>query len=191
MSFVQDYGLLRNLEEGTFVTTGNPLDLAISGRGFFVIESDLGPRYTRNGHFRLDEEGNLVTQGGLKVLDIDSDTINFGPDVQSITVAADGTIPGESPEDGIIARLQIVAFENEQRMRPVGGGLYEATDESEPADNARVVQGMIESSNVQAVVEITRMIDVLRSYQATQKMLETGHDLQRRAIDKLGRVRAS
>ena len=185
ISFVQDIGLIRDLAEGEMVQTGNPLDVAINGRGFFVVETENGPRYTRNGNFTTNDIGQLVTNEGRLLLDEDNQPIQLDLADGELTIAGDGTITSEI---GPIAKLQLVTFDNPQRLQKQGSTLYSTEDPPLPAENTRVVQGMLEKSNVQGVLEVTRMIHVMRSYQATQKMLDTGHELQRRAIDKLGRA---
>ena len=185
ISFVQDVALIRDTSEGELVRTGNSLDVAISGEGYFVIETDNGPRYTRNGNFTTNDIGQLVTNEGRLVLDDDNQPIQLDLADGELTFAGDGTITSEI---GPIARLQLVTFENPQRLRKEGSTLYTTNDPPLPAENAKVVQGMLEKSNVQGVIEVTRMIDVMRTYQSTQKMIDTGHELQRRAIDKLGRA---
>ena len=188
ISFVQDVALIRDTSEGELTRTGNPLDVAISGEGYFVVETDNGPRYTRNGNFTTNDIGQLVTNEGRLLLDVDNQPIQLDLADGELTIASDGTITSEI---GPIARLQLVAFENPQRLRKEGSTLYTTNDPPLPADKARIVQGMLEKSNVQGVIEVTRMIDVMRTYQRAQKMVDTGHELQRRAIDKLGRAGSS
>ena len=187
ISFVSDYGVLRNLTEGEFRPTGSTLDLAISGPGYFVVDTEDGIRYTRNGHFRLDAEGTLITPEGDPVLDDDDRPIIIDSGQSDVTITADGTVstPGLEEEG---PRLQLVEFENEQRLRKTGGSYYSTNETPLPAETARIVQGMIEGSNVKPIVEMTEMIRVLRSYQAVKGMLDGQHELQRRAIDKLGGV---
>lgn len=185
VSFVQDIGLIRDLAEGEMQPTGNPLDLAIGGQGFFVVETLDGPLYTRNGNFTTNDVGQLATNEGLLVLDDDNQPIQLDLADGELTISGDGTITSDL---GPIARLQVVKFENPQSLKKLGSTLYSANELPTPVEDIKVVQGMLEKSNVQAVLEITRMIDVMRSYQSTQRMVDTGHELQRRAIDKLGRA---
>lgn len=186
ISFVSDFGTLRNLQQGEFKPTGSPLDLAISGPGYFVVDTEAGTRYTRNGHLQLDSEGTLVTPEGDPVLDDNDRPIVIDSSQSEVTITADGVIstPGleESP------RLQIVEFENEQKLRKVGGSYYATSETPLPAETARIVQGMIEGSNVKPIVEMANMIRVLRAYQSVKGLLDSQHELQRRAIDKLGGV---
>ena len=106
---------------------------------------------------------------------------NSGP----ITITADGTV---STEQGQIGKIKLVQFEREQFMKDLGGGLY-ATDEAPvPATDLKVVQGAVEESNVQSVVEMTQMIDISRQYATTQKIIDAEHERQRNAITKLSRL---
>ena len=187
ISFVSDYGVLRNLAEGDFRPTGAPLDLAISGPGYFVVDTEAGTRYTRNGHFRLDAEGTLITPEGHPVLDDNDRPIVIDSGQSEITITADGTISTPGLEEDS-PRLQLVQFENEQKLRKTGGSYYSTNETPLPAETARIVQGTIEGSNVKPIVEMTDMIRVLRSYQSVKGMLDGQHELQRRAIDKLGSV---
>lgn len=185
MSFVQDVAVARNLEDGELSPTGNPLDMALSGRGYFAVETPEGLRYTRNGHFRFDAEGRLVTQDGFAVLDEGGQPIQADPDLAQLQVSPDGTMtigPGQT------ARLQVVGFANEYKLSPVGAGLYETEEQPQPAPAAKVMQGMLEGSNVEPILEMNSMIELSRAYQSTQQMLENDHDLRRRTIRQLAQV---
>ena len=186
MSFVRDLAVARDFQEGSFSDTSNELDFAIHGPGWFVIETNDGNRYTRNGHFRLDAEGQLVTTAGHRVLDVDGRPISFDPETNGIKVRADGSLLVDDEEQG---RLQIAAFPNEQLLRKVSGNLYRTDAIPAPAENASVLQGKIEKSNVQPIIEMTKMINALRSYQGAQKIIENEHERLRSAIDKLTRDR--
>ena len=161
ISFVRDIATMRDTAAGTLKETGNPLDLAIRGPGYFVVETEDGERYTRNGHFRLDEAGQLVTQGGNPVLSDSGQPFFFSPEDSAIMVAPDGTV---STENGELGRIRVVRFENDQELRETTGGLL--TSESPPQDveTPDVAQNMLENSNVQPIMEIARMIAVERAY---------------------------
>lgn len=179
VAFVQDLGVLRDTREGPLTRTENPLDMAIHGEGYFQIETEAGMRYTRNGHFRLDDGGMLVTSQGFAVLDTADNPIILAPNESQINVASDGTV---STENGQVAKLKVVRFENDQELRKAGDGLYETTLDPEAIDRPSIVQGMMEESNVQPVVEITRMTQILREYQGVQKMIDAEHERQLKAI---------
>lgn len=183
LSFVIDQGLHRNMAAGEFRTTGNQLDFAISGDGFFKLQTPEGMRYTRNGHFQLDNTGRLVNDQGHPVLDDGGAPIFFDAEETNIEVAADGTISTELGERG---RLGLVAFENPRAMTKTGGNLFE-TDQAEiQAPDADLMQGALEGANVKAVQEMTNMIDVMRSYTSAAKLVETASEMKRRAVQELG-----
>jgi len=182
LSFVQDMGLLRDTREGPLTKTDNPLDVAIHGDGYFQIETQAGMRYTRNGHFRLDQSGMLVNSQGFAVMDKNDNPIIFAPNETRIEIAGDGTV---STENGVVASLKVVRFANQQNLRKAGDSLYETTDQPEVVERPQVVQGMMEESNVQPVVEITKMTELLRQYQAAQQMIEKEHERTMKAIETL------
>jgi flagellar basal-body rod protein FlgF len=185
MSFVQDHAMFRNTAEGPLTPTDNPLDMAIHGQGYFVVDTPDGPRYSRSGHFRLDEAGQMVTTDGYPVLSTRDQPFFFAPTETKITVSRDGSI---STENGLVGRLRVVRFDNEHEMRKVSGGLYTSAATPNDVEKPDVAQGMLEGSNVQPVVEITTMIELMRSYQAMTKMLDTEHERQRKAMDVLART---
>lgn len=187
VAFVQDIGLLRDTGEGAMTTTGNSLDFAMSGDGYFVIDTPEGPRYTRNGHFRLDQSGMLVTEDGAAVMQTGNQPIIFAPNESTISVAGDGTI---STENGAVGRFRVVRFDNQQQLQKAGASLYDTVAEPLDVPRAQVVQGMLEESNVKPVVEMSKMIAIVRDYQGVQKMLDNEHERQLRAIQVLGQKQA-
>jgi flagellar basal-body rod protein FlgF len=182
LAFVQDVGVARDLSAGPMTPTGNPLDLAIQGPGYFAIQTDHGARYGRSGQFRLNESGELVTAAGDRVLDDGGAPLSLPGDAGPIALAADGTVSGAQ---GPLGRIGVVEFADEQRLRKVGGGLYQADQPPAPAEHSRVVQGVLEGSNVQPILEMTEMMATVRAYQAVQRLLDTHHELQRRAIERV------
>ncbi|HEY1707398.1 MAG TPA: flagellar basal-body rod protein FlgF [Rhizomicrobium sp.] len=185
ISFVQDRGVTRDLTAGKFETTNAPFDVAINGSGYFTVSTPNGDRYTRNGHFTLDGDGKLVTQEGNAVQG-DGGDITVTPDDGDVTIAEDGTISGKQ---GQLGRLKVTAFANERQMRKEGNSLYateQAPDDSAPP--AKLTQGMLETSNVEPVVEISHMIEVMRAYDATTTLSQSHEQMMRDAIDKLGNM---
>ncbi len=182
VSFVRDPAQLRDLSVGPMSDTGAALDLAIDGPGYFVVDTPQGTRYTRDGHFKLDAQGQVTTAAGDPVL-AGGGPIVFPIDAKDIQIASDGTI---STEQGELGRIDIVTFDNEQLLERVMGNAYDAGEAiATAAIGSEVVQGMLEASNVQGVGEMTRMIETLRSYQAAQRFSEQEHERQRRAIQAL------
>ena len=183
LSFVQDVSSFYNTESGALKSTGNPLDMGIQGDGYFTVETGDGPRYTRDGSFMIDGENQLVTKQGRLVLDGQGNPIDIPEAATTIEVARDGTI---STENGELATLDIVTFENPQALMKRADNLYDPEDMApQPSEEAVVHQGMLEDSNVQAITEMTEMMDVVRSYQSTKKMMDNDHDRQLRAIRSL------
>jgi flagellar basal-body rod protein FlgF len=182
LAFVQDVATIRDLDPGTITTTGNPLDLAIEGQGYFVVETPDGARYTRSGQFRLNDAGELVTGDGHPVLDDGGGPFVVPPESAALSIAGDGTV---SSAQGVLGRIDLVTFQNEKRLEKAGGSLYRTGQPAVPADGARVVQGALEGSNVQPILEMTRMMTTVRAYQGTQRLLDAHHEMQRRAIEKM------
>ncbi|WP_298724588.1 flagellar basal-body rod protein FlgF [uncultured Ferrovibrio sp.] len=185
MSFVNDFGVLRDFRAGKLEQTGNSLDLAINGPGYLTVDTPQGRRYTRDGHLRLDADRRLVTSGGHPVLDNRGREIVFPEDGGAPSISADGTITvGEQQ----LGKIDLVTFDNEQELRKTAQGLYATAQEPVIAPaNSTLVQGMLEASNVEPIVEMTNMIELLRQYQSTQTMLESEHERVRNAIQRLGR----
>ncbi|MCZ6588400.1 MAG: flagellar basal-body rod protein FlgF [Alphaproteobacteria bacterium] len=185
IAYVVDKGTVRNLNPGPVNYTGNPLDIAIEGRGYFVVETDEGISYTRNGAFQLDSSGQLVTSSGAAVLNDGNDPIVFAPGETQINITRDGTI---STENGTIGRFRLVEFVDEQAMTNLGNSLMETEQEPLEASDSAIVQGMLEGSNVIAIAEITRMIQLLRSYQAANQLIVSEDEREQQAIEMLTRT---
>ena len=158
--------------QGGLVRTGRGLDLALNGKGFFVIETAAGPRYTRNGVFRTNPQGQLVDSAGRMVAG-EGGPITLPPNVNAemVSVAQDGTI---SAQGRALGKLRIVDFESYAGLQPVGDSLYSAGLDGEPvpAANASVQQGFQETSNVKAVEELVGLITVTRLYEANIKGIQ-------------------
>jgi flagellar basal-body rod protein FlgF len=181
LSFVEDAGIMRDWTAGTLRPTGNPLDLAINGEGYFVVGTPDGDRYTRNGRFALDATGQIVTGDGNPVQS-DGGPIIVPTEDAKLVIAADGTV---STETGIIGRIRVVRFVDPQALAAIGAGLYRTDAAPEPDGVSKISQGMVEDSNVQPIIEMTNLIQVTRDYQAAQKMIDAEHERQRRAIANL------
>lgn len=186
VAFAAENGSMRDTRPGPMERTGNPLDVALSGPGYFAVQTEDGVRFTRHGSFRPDEQGRLTLGNGLLVLGEGGAPISLPAGESNIEIDRRGAIAGTK---GPIGRLRIVKFEDEQAMRKTGDNLLETDAEPQPIDQrTQVAQGMIEGSNVQGIVEVTRMIEIMRRYQAVGRVLEQEHERARRAIDKLSRV---
>ncbi len=183
ISIVHDVGFVRDLSEGPMTETNNPLDMAIHGDGFFTVQTLDGPRYTRHGVFQLDSDGRIVNTEGHQLLGTGGTAITIPIDAENVVIAKDGTISADTAEVG---KVEIVRFADAQALTKIGSGLYDAeTQIPEPATDAQVIQGMIETSNVKGVIEMTQMINTVRSYQAAAKLADTEHQLILDAIEAL------
>ena len=185
VSFVLDRGVIRDLSKGRVEQTGSLLDLAIDGPGYFVLQTPQGERYTRNGHFRFDEQGQVVSDDGY-ALQSDGGAITLQPQEGDLRVGGDGSL---SSDLQVLGKLRIVNFANERALKKTGNSLYDAAGQApDTIASPRVRQGMIEKSNVEPVLEIARMIDVMRAYQASADLTKSGEDLLQQAIQKIGAV---
>ena len=183
VSFVQDKGVVRDLNEGRLETTKNTFDVALNGPGYFVVQTPTGGnQYTRNGHFTLDGSGQIVTEDGMPVMG-DGGPITISTNDGAIHIANDGTVSGAN---GQITKLQVVDFANDRLLQKEGSSLYSTTQTPNPVTTTTVQQGMLESSNVEPVTEISHMIEIMRAYQATASLTQQQETLLSQAIDKLG-----
>ena len=181
VSFVLDDGNTYDLNPGQMVTTGNETDVAIDGKGWFVVQTPQGERYTRNGSFAIDNQGTLVTRDGNQVM-TEAGPLVLQPGETNLTIAADGTI---STSQGSRGKLRVVDFQSPKDLKKIGETLFSGNN-PQPATLPSLRQGQIEKSNVRAVVEMSRMIEVSRNYQAIAQWMAQADDLRRSAIDKLG-----
>lgn len=180
---VEAASIARDSSAGSVVQTGNQLDVAIQGDGYFAVETPLGERFTRNGRFSLDAEGRLVTSTGHPVLGDDGGPIFFAPTESSIQIGADGTV--STVEGGEIATIGIVKFADDNLLRRTPEGFYAADAVPEPAVDAKLAQGFIEESNVQPVLETVEMMQVLRDFRAAQTVIQNEHERETRTIRAL------
>ncbi len=185
LSFVQDLGTMRDTKQGPITRTGNSLDLALQGEGYLKVETPLGIRYTRNGRFQLDGTGQVVTAQGYPVLADGDRPLTVPTDAQDITVTRDGTV---STAQGEAGRIAIVRFDNERDLVPASGGLYVTEAQPSATTDTVVVQGMIEGSNVEPIVEMTRMMTISHNFNFAKDLGDSESDRTRSAIDKLGKV---
>lgn len=184
LAYVRDIAQYRNMQEGPVIQTGNDLDLAIHGDGYFAVETPQGTRYTRDGNFTLDATGQLTTKSGHPVLSAGGQPFVFGPTDSNISIASDGTI---STNNGELGKLELVAFDNNQRLEKVSGGLYSSKDDPKPAENTAIVQGAVEGSNINPMLEMTRMIQVQRAYESATSLIEREDKRQQSVLDLIAR----
>lgn len=182
LSFVLDYGQFSSTAPGPMTQTGNSFNVALNGPGFLTVQLPDGTlAYTRDGDFQKNQQGQLLTSSGYPVVGAGG-PITVPSDSTEFIVDERGVI---SDQTGQIGRLNIVEFENLQSLKPTGGNAYTSKDQPIEAEKTTVAQGFLEGSNVQPVVETTRMIKILRQFQSVQRMLEAEHERQRTAIQRL------
>lgn len=174
--FTQDFGIFKDFQEGAFQETGNQLDVAIQGDGFFALETTQGERYTRKGQFSLDYEGKIVTKEGDVLLSENSEPFFIAPGEKEIYISESGDV---STENGVIGRLKVVAFADNQKLKKIGNTMFENVEgntmEVGVAD-IRIKQRMVEKSNVEPIVEMSKMIKLQRSYEYVQQMIDEEHE---------------
>ncbi len=187
VKFVSADGVNRDFSQGVLVKTGATLDLAIEGQGFFQVQGTNGARFTRDGRFTTDPTGKLVSQGGLPVLDDSGGEIIIDTEKGQVSIGQDGSM---SQGNERIGKVGMFTFANAGVLEKAGDNLYRNTSNLTPekAEAANLRQGHLESSNVKPIIEISRMVEVSRAYETTSKMIDSGADLSRRAIERLGRV---
>jgi flagellar basal-body rod protein FlgF len=194
VSYVLDNGTFKDFTQGPTEQTKNPLDVAIDGGGFLVVQTPAGERYTRDGGLQINNQGQLVTATGDPVLGT-SGPIVFQPTDHDITIAADGNVTvveGVGHTDSVRGKLRLVGFAQAQRLLKEGSNLYSAGEGGapQPDTKSQVRQGFVEKSNVNSVAEMSRMIEVTRAYTQMATMLQTQSDLHKTAIEKLADVPA-
>lgn len=160
-------------EPGALQHTERPLDVALRGDGFFVVDGPNGPLYTRNGAFELDSQGVLQTAGGQPVMGT-SGRITIPPGTGQILIREDGTVVADDSEVG---QLKVAEFSDTSQLNPAGTTLFEAPQGVRPKPSQSTVhQGCLESSNVQVVDEMVRMIAGMRMYEASQRAMKAISD---------------
>jgi flagellar basal-body rod protein FlgF len=183
LAFTHETGTYRDLTPGALEQTGNALDVAIEGDAYFQIDDEVGPLYTRVGRFTLNPDGQVVTLDGKALLTEGGTPLILAPNETQIAISENGTV---STENGIVGKIALYTFEDSQKLERVSGGLFDAGDmEAQPATDATIHQGMVEGSNVQPIVEMTHMIQVQRSYEMVNNLLDTEHERKGKAYDVL------
>lgn len=168
LQYVQDRATWRDTAAGPLTQTGNSLDLAISGEGFFAVATPGGERYTRAGRFTLDTDGRIVDADG-NALQGAGGALVIPPEAGRIAISAEGTV---STDQGEIGRLRVVRFDDENRLRAEGNRLFRADAPAQDIPQPKVVQGVVEESNVQSVLELTLLMEDMREFQMATTFIE-------------------
>ena len=164
---------------GFYKETGNPLELAIMGEGYFVVNTPQGERYTRNGVFSLSPEGRLVTSDGYPVLGKNGEIIVDKGDF-SVDESGQVFLNGKLSD-----KLRIVSFT--APLLKEGSSLFRGEEPVEVA-NPKIAQGFVEESNVNAIEEMVNMINLMRAYEANQKVIQTEDSTLEKAVNEVGRI---
>ncbi len=184
-AYVQDAGTVRDWSQGPLTRTGNSLDVALQGTGFLEVETAAGTRYTRDGRLKLDAQGQLVTLDGEPVLGEGDRPIIVPPGSAGITIGQDGTI---TTNTGTVGKLAVVSFDELQGLEAETDGLYTTDETPAQATDTRVMQGMIEESNVKPVIEMTRLMQASRAVARAKTFQDNEADRHKSAIDRLAKV---
>jgi flagellar basal-body rod protein FlgF len=185
LSYVIDAGTPLDVSSGPVEFTGNPLDVAIKGDAFLAVQTPAGERYTRNGALEINPQGQLVTSDGHVVLG-DNGPITFTPQETGFGISADGIVSSEQGQRG---KLRLVRFVDPQKLHSEGANLFSSPNRGQPAGTTSYVQsGALERSNVKPVVEMSRLIEVNRSYSNVASMIGRMDELRRSAISRLADV---
>ena len=179
---VRTAAIHKDHSSGTVVQTGNALHAALDGSGYFTIETESGEQvYTRDGSFSQDSDGNLTTAGGLLV----GGNVNIPQGVTDISFLRDGTVQVMLPDDDdytVVGQLEVMDFSNRAGLQPLGGNLFQETPESgdpipvEAGIEVHVVQGFLETSNVDVSEELIEMIMAQRAYELNSKVIQAADE---------------
>ncbi|MEQ8806872.1 MAG: flagellar basal-body rod protein FlgF [Rhodospirillales bacterium] len=185
LTYTRDLATRLDVTDGAIETTGNQLDMAIRNDGFFVVRDPQGTEhYTRNGQFRLDTGGQIVNQQGYPLLSTGGQPMTLGPNDAEVNIGRDGTI---STENGQLGKIKVVRFDNTQDLVQTSGALF--TSITPPIDVASpdVIQGALEGSNVEPILEMAKMIELHRSYESAKSFIEREDERQKEMIRSLVR----
>jgi flagellar basal-body rod protein FlgG len=192
VSYVQVTQTLTDYAQGSLIKTDNPLNVAIEGKGFFVINTPHGDRYTRNGNFHLDGLGQLVDHKGNMIMTRSDEPILIPFGTKQITINQDGSIFGGAEiEQDLLGQLKIVNFSNLHALTKEGGGFYKISDpmiKEILVDDAKVLQGFTENSNANAIHEMIQMIETVRQLEAYQKIIQSIDEADDQSVNSLARV---
>ena len=190
-AYWMQYSSYTDFSSGEMKKTGNPFDLALTGRGFFCVQTPDGVRYTRRGDFTVDSDEVLVTQEGWPVLgqggEIQIKLAKPSEEKREFSVSEDGFVTVDGSQ---VDRIRLVDFTNSSGLEKAGHGFYRAVNPNALEDmdeDFRVSQGFLELSNVDVVRMMTEMIEVLRGYESYQKTMRSIDDMNAKLINDVGR----
>lgn len=188
VSYTVDAGSGLDFSNGPLAQTGRSLDIAVSGNAVIAVQTAGGERYTRNGSLQIDSKGVLVTSDGYAVMG-SSGALSFSPQENDIQIGKDGTITTNQGEKG---KIRIMTYSSVTQLENAGANVYSATSPLKPATaEVKVEAGYLERSNVRPVYEMSRLIEVNRTYAAVAAIIQQTDALRRTAIDRLSDAGAS
>lgn len=171
-----------SMEQGALTQTNGTFDFAIEGDGFFLIETPGGERLTRSGSFSPNAAGDLVTMSGHRVLDAGGAPVFVPGSGSNLQVASDGTL---SSDGQVLGQIGLFRPTDPINMEREDGVMFRTQGGVEPAENANMLQGFLEGSNVNAISQMSRMIEIQRAYEMGQSFLETEDQRIRNAVKSL------
>lgn len=183
-NFVEDLSSYRDMSQGSLSETGNPMDLAIQGKGYFAIQTPQGERYTRAGNFTINDQGELCTMTGNQVLDDSGQPITFEDKDDKVTFYANGKIEVDGEERGSVGVYQ---FKNEKSLKKDSNNLFSSEEVPVLDEEPKIVQGMLEDSNVKPIVEMTNLIEIQRDFERSAKFINTLYELQQNSIQRIAK----
>jgi flagellar basal-body rod protein FlgF len=175
-----------DFSQGTLLPTGNSMDLALSGKGFFVVSTPAGPLYTRGGSFRFSQTGQLQTEDGFDLQGIDGKPILLDTS-KTFDVRPDGTILQDGQE---VSRIAVVDFEDPKVLAKRGGNYFKssASTSPTPALQTEIRQGHLEKGNSDSTHAASSIVTILRQFEALQKAMTIGADMNRRSVEDVAKV---
>ena len=185
LAFTRDIATMLDTSDGPMEKTGNSLDLGINGEGYFVIKTEDGERYTRNGRFQLDDGGQLVNQNGDPLLSTSNQPLFLSPEDTEIVISRDGTV---STNNGDLGRIRLVSFENQQKLKRSAGGLFTSEERPKDVESPEINQGMLEGSNVKPIFEMAKMITIHRSYDVIRSFIQREDERMRNMVRELAKT---
>ena len=184
VSFVIDRASYTDYKTGPIIRTQNQFDIAINGEGWLSVQTPDGVQYTRDGRMVVAPSGELTALDSSPVLGEGGEPILIPlEEIANVAIGRDGAITAGEIQ---IGRIEVFRFDNEQELIRQSDGRYEAQENPQVAENAALIQGAIEGANVDPIREVTRLIELSRSYESASRMASDVHDQKTDAIKRLG-----
>ncbi len=182
LAFASQSGAWRDTTTGAVKNTGSPLDLAITGNGYFNVKTPNGNRLTRDGAFGLLPDGTLATASGAQVLDVSGQPITVPATAGTLTITADGVINGEA---GQIGQIGVLDVGDPQSLTAAGNNQFVSSQPTRPAARPGIVQGALEQSNVSPVLMITKMMESSQDFAFNTQFVQAEQTRQMSAISQI------